>query len=258
MSQINCTPDTPVIVTGGASGIGKACAVALAQAGRPVAVWDLDETNCKETAAAIAESTGVRTLGLAVDVSDLDLIQHAVATSRAALGTLGGLVHAAGVAGVATLEQLTPTTWAKVLDINLRAEVFTLQAMLPDLKTSPGAAVVGIASINATLGNMANPTYSASKGGMLAASRALADELALHGIRINSVSPGQIATPMLLQGIEAVPGQLEAFQRHILLGRLGEPDEVGKAVRFLMSDDASYITAAELLVDGGNVSSQRM
>ena len=90
------------------------------------------------------------------------------------------------------------------------------------------------------------------------ASRALADELAQHGIRINSVSPGQIATPMLLQGLEAVPGQLEAFQNHILLGRLGEPEEVGRAVRFLMSDEASYITTAELLVDGGNVSSQRL
>lgn len=143
------------------------------------------------------------------------------------------------------------------MDINLRAEVFILQALLPDLKTSPGAAVVGIASINATLGNLMNPTYSASKGGMLAVSRALADDLSRHGIRINTVSPGQIATPMLLQGIESVPDQLEAFERHILLGRLGQPEEVGKAVRFLMSDEASYITATELVVDGGNLSSQR-
>ena len=222
-----------------------------------MAIWDLDAAKADAAANAIAASTGLRTLGLAADVGDLDQIHEAVARSRATLGPIGGLVHAAGVAGVATLEQLTPEIWTQVLDINLRAEVFILQAILPDLKASPGAAVVGIASINATLGNLMNPAYSASKGGMLAASRALADDLAQHGIRINSVSPGQIATPMLLQGIEAVPGQLEAFQNHILLGRLGEPEEVGRAVRFLMSDEASYITAAELVVDGGNLSSQR-
>lgn len=257
MSQIISTPGTPVIVTGGASGIGKACAEALAAVGRPVAVWDLDEAKAKEVAEAITKSAGVNAVGLAVDVSNLEKIQHAVDQSREALGTIGGLVHAAGVAGVATLQQLTAEIWSQVLDINLRAEVFILQAVLGDLKASPGAAVVGIASINATLGNMMNPAYSASKGGMLAVSRALADDLAQHGIRINSVSPGQIATPMLLQGIDAVPGQREAFQRHILLGRLGEPEEVGKAVRFLMSDEASYITATELVVDGGNLSSQR-
>lgn len=257
MSQLNYTPETPVIVTGGASGIGRACAQSLAEVGRPVAVWDLDVARPGVAADAIADSTGVRTLGLAVDVSDMDQIHRAVTQTRAALGTLGGLVHAAGVAGVATLEQLTQEIWAQVLDVNLRAEVFILQSILADLKVSSGAAVVGIASINATLGNLMNPAYSASKGGMLAASRALADDLAQHGIRINSVSPGQITTPMLLQGIKAVPGQLEVFQNHILLGRLGDPEEVGKAVRFLMSDQASYITAAELVVDGGNLSSQR-
>lgn len=251
------TPSTPVIVTGGASGIGRACAEALAQMGRPVAIWDLSENKARDAAEVITTTTGVKAVGLGVDVSDLEQIQPAVEQSRGSLGTIGGLVHAAGVAGIATLEQLTPAIWTQVMDINLRAEVFILQALLPDLKTSPGAAVVGIASINATLGNLMNPTYSASKGGMLAVSRALADDLSRHGIRINTVSPGQIATPMLLQGIESVPDQLEAFERHILLGRLGQPEEVGKAVRFLMSDEASYITATELVVDGGNLSSQR-
>lgn len=257
MVQAAYSPTTPVVITGGASGIGRACAEALAAVGRPVAVWDLDPTGAAAVAESIATDTGVTTIGLGVDVGDLDQVREAVKQSRASLGTLGGLVHAAGVAGVATLEQLTPEIWTQVLDVNLRAQVFILQAMLEDLKTSPGAAVVGIASINATLGNGLNPAYSASKGGMLAASRALADDLARYGIRINSVSPGQIATPMLLRGLEAAPGQMEAFQRHILLGRLGQPEEVAQAVRFLMSNEASYITAAELVVDGGNLSSQR-
>ncbi|MCB1846235.1 MAG: SDR family oxidoreductase [Halieaceae bacterium] len=257
MTSICHSPQTPVVVTGGASGIGMACARVLAAAGRPVAIWDLDESGSRAVADEVAATAGVAAIGLGVDVSDLEQIPAAVARSRDLLGKLGGLVHAAGTAGVARLEEITPAIWDRVADINLRAEIFILQHMLPDLKDSPGAAVVGIASINATLGNRLNPAYSASKGGMLAASRALADELAEYGIRINCVSPGQIATPMLLQSIEAVPGQLEAFQRHILLGRLGRPEEVANTVRFLLSDEASYITAAELVVDGGNLSSQR-
>lgn len=257
MANLPHSPQTPIIITGACSGIGLACAQALAEAGRPLALWDLDESSAKELASKLSDAHGIGAVGLAVDVADLDAIASGVTQSRDALGPIGGLVHSAGVSGVSTLEQLTAQTWQSVLDINLRAQVFILQAILPDLKASSGAAVVGISSINATLGHRMNPSYSASKGGMLAASRALADELADSGIRINCVSPGQIATPMLLQGLEQAPGQKEAFERHILLGRLGEPREVANAVRFLMSDDASYITATELVVDGGNLSSQR-
>lgn len=257
MASLPHTPQTPVIVTGAGSGIGRACAEALAEAGRPLALWDLDLEITGTLATQLEEQHGVRCLGLAVDVADLAAIERGVRDSRDALGPLGGLVHSAGVSGVSTLAELTPDTWQRVLDINLRAEVFILQAMADDLKASPGSAVVGIASINATLGHRMNPSYSASKGGMLALNRALADDLAQSGVRINSISPGQIATPMLLQGLSQVPGQQEAFERHILLGRLGEPREIATAVRFLMSDDASYITATELVVDGGNLSSQR-
>jgi NAD(P)-dependent dehydrogenase (short-subunit alcohol dehydrogenase family) len=257
VTTLNYSPQTPVIITGACSGIGRACAEALAEAGRPLALWDLDREAAAALAATLAQHYGVGTVGVAVDVADLDAIARGVVESREALGTLGALVHSAGVSGVGPLPQLAADTWQRVLDINLRAEAFILQAILEDLKASPGAAVVGIASINATLGHRMNPSYSASKGGLLALNRALADELADSGIRINSVSPGQIATPMLLQGLEQVPGQREAFERHILLGRLGEPREVATAVRFLLSDDASYITATELVVDGGNLSSQR-
>ncbi|TXS95365.1 SDR family oxidoreductase [Parahaliea maris] len=256
-SRPSHSPLTPVIITGGASGIGRACAEALAEAGRPVAIWDLDAAAAENLASELAKQYDIEAIGLAVDVASLDAIRAGVATSREALGPLGGLVHSAGVSGVATIEQLTQDTWQQVMDINLRAQVFLIQAMLEDLKATPGAAVVGISSINATQGNAMNPTYSASKGGMLAMNRALADELARYGVRINSVSPGHIATPMLLGGLEHAPGQKEAFERRILLGRLGEPREIGTAVRFLLSDDASYITATELVVDGGNLSSQR-
>lgn len=250
------SPQTPVIVTGSASGIGLACAKALAEIGRPVALWDIS-SQVEALADALAADTGVACIGLAVDVADLDAINRAVAASRKALGTIGGLVHAAGVAGVATLDQPEPAFWDSVININLRAEIFLAKALRKDMASLPGSAIVGIASINATLGNAMNPSYSASKGGMLAANRALADDLAADGIRINSVSPGQILTPMIQQAIDHAPGLKENFERHIMLGRMGKPDEVGKVVRFLLSNEASYITGAELVVDGGNIPSQR-
>ena len=248
---------TPVIVTGGASGIGKACARALAAVGRPVAIWDLHADVAASVAKQIAAEFGVASSGIAVDVRSLDAMTAAAASSRSQLGCFGGIVHAAGVDGVGPLEQLTPELWAAVMDVNLRALPFLVQQLLPDLRSNAGSAIVGIASINASLGNAANPTYSASKSGMLGLIRALADDLGPHGIRINAVSPGQIDTPMLRKGMNAVAGLEQRFIDRIFLGRLGDPEEIGSAVRFLLSDEASYITGQEIIVDGGNVPSQR-
>jgi NAD(P)-dependent dehydrogenase (short-subunit alcohol dehydrogenase family) len=127
--------------------------------------------------------------------------------------------------------------------------------LLPDLKRQPGSAVVAMASINATLGNAMNPIYSAGKGGVLSLVRSLADRLAQDGIRMNAISPGQIRTPMMQPAMDNLPKGF--FEKRILLGRVGEPEEIGRVIRFLLSDEASYITAAEIVVDGGNISSQR-
>lgn len=196
-------------------------------------------------------------LGLGVDVADLQQIKEAAQQSRPAQGGIDGLVYAAGIAGAVPLAQLTLQSWAQVMDINLRGFVFSLQALLDNLKRSDRASIVAISSINATLGNAANPAYSASKGGMLSLVRALADDLAGDGIRINSVSPGQITTPMLDQAMDAVEGLQDHFERRILLQRLGQPEEVAQAVSYLLSPQASYVTASEMVVDGGNISSQR-
>lgn len=255
MSSDTTHPATAVVITGGASGIGLASAEALAAVGRPVAIWDLNQARCEAVATDIANRYGIATLGLAVDVRDPAAIQAATGRTREALPAIGGLVHAAGVVANESVEQLTAESWDAVLDVNLRAMVLLVQALLPDLKANPGSAVIGIASINATLGNGMIPAYTASKGGLLSLVRSLADDLGPHGIRVNSVSPGQIMTPMLKPTVEAT--EKGFFERRILLGRLGEPKEIGNAVRFLLSNDASYITAAELVVDGGNISSQR-
>ncbi|GAB2845630.1 SDR family NAD(P)-dependent oxidoreductase [Pseudoduganella ginsengisoli] len=250
------SPTSAVIVTGGASGIGLACAQALAQAGRPVALWDINAGAATELAAKIARDYTVNAIGVGIDLSDADALPAALDATRAALPAIGGLVHAAGMVDMGSIDGLTPDNWDKVMNVNLRSLALLVRALHGDFKANPGAAIAGIASINATLGNAVNPIYSASKGGMLSLVRALADALGRDGIRINCISPGQILTPMIKPVVDHLPPG--AFERRILLSRLGRPEEVGKVARFLLSDEASYITAAEIVVDGGNLSSQRM
>ncbi|WP_321795769.1 SDR family NAD(P)-dependent oxidoreductase [Burkholderia sp. BCC1988] len=248
-------PSTGVIVTGGASGIGHACAEALAAVGRPVAIWDIQADKARDVAGRLGERYGVPAFGIGVDLRDGGRMNDALAATRAALPALGGLVHAAGVVDQTGIDALTEARWDAVLDVNLRALALLVQAMLPDLRAQRGSAVVAIASINATLGNGLIPAYTASKGGVLALVRSLADGLGNDGIRVNAISPGQILTPMLQPAVDALPAG--TFERRIMLGRLGDPAEIGRVARFLMSDEASYVTGAELVVDGGNIPSQR-
>lgn len=249
------TPESGVIITGGASGIGLATARALAAVGRPVALWDIDGHKASDAAAAVAVDYGVRTTAIGIDVTDLSAYADAIDTSRAAMGSIGALVHAAGIVDTASLDGITPDSWAAGINTHLRPLAMLTQMLHADLSANAGSAVVAITSINATLGNAMNPVYSAAKGGMLALVRSLADRLAQDGIRINSVSPGLIATAMTQPAVDHLPAG--HFEKRILLERLGAPEEVGRVVRFLLSAEASYITAAEIVVDGGNISSQR-
>ncbi len=248
------SPASGVVVTGGASGIGLASAQSLAAVGRPIAIWDLKAREAQSRAQEIGAEFGVTAVGLGVDVRDPAAIREAAAVTRGKLPSVGGIVHCAGTVDTGSLEGINLENWAAGIDVHLRAIVLLLQAFLEDLRRQPGSAVVAIASINATLGNATNPIYSAAKGGMLSLVRSLADRLARDGIRINSVSPGQVVTPMMQPALDALPG---FFEKRILLGRIGRAEEIGRMVRFLLSDEASYITAAEFVVDGGNISSQR-
>ena len=248
-------PSTGIIVTGGASGIGLASARALAAVGRPVALWDIAGDRAEAVAEAIAGDFGVKAIGLAVHLRDLDAYAAAIDASRTAMGSIGGFVHAAGIVDTASIDGMTPESWEAGINTHLRPVAFLAQKLQADLAANPGSAIVAIASINATLGNAINPIYSAAKGGMLSLVRSLADRLARDGVRVNAVSPGQILTPMMKPAVDNLPG---FFEKRILLERIGEPEEIGSVVRFLLSQEASYITAAEIVVDGGNISSQRV
>ena len=248
-------PATGVIITGGASGIGLASARALAAVGRPVALWDLNADLAQTAAQAIAADYAVPTQGLAVDVRDPQALDAALASSRAALPTIGGLVHCAGAARTTGIAGVTVEAWDAGLALHVRPVMLLVQALLPDFKANPGSAIVALGSINAHLGAGGIPIYSAAKGAVASLVRSMADELGRDGIRINTVAPGFIETPMVQRVKQADASG--AITRRILLGRMGEPEEIGRLIRFLLSEEASYITAAEIFADGGNVTSQR-
>ncbi len=244
------TPATGVVVTGGASGIGRACALALASAGRPVAVWDVEDTGAAATVKECV-ALGVAAHAEHVDVRERDQIIAAVAPSLSALGSIGGLVHAAGIVRPALDDVIDADTWDNVFDVNLRAHGLIVSALLPALRSAnPGSAVVGIASIEGLIGHGGIPSYVASKHGLIGLSRSLAHRLGPEGIRANAVCPGYIETPMLSPAIEA-PGSREKLERTVPLGRLAQPDEVARVVRFLLSDEASYVNGSAIVVDGG-------
>jgi NAD(P)-dependent dehydrogenase (short-subunit alcohol dehydrogenase family) len=248
------TPAGGVVVTGGASGIGRATAEALAAVGRPVALWDINEEGVVAAAAAIAATHGVATIGLAADLRNPQAIVPAALATQQAIGRVAGLVHSAGTADPTGIDGVTPDNFDAGLALHVRALILMTQAFREDLCASPGAAIVALSSINATLGSGMIPIYSAAKGAVLGLIRSMADDLAGDGIRVNAVSPGMIDTPIMASTRAALPGH---FERRIMLGRYGEPAEVARVIRFLLSDEASYVTAAEIVVDGGNINSQR-
>ena len=243
------SPSSPVVVTGGGSGIGREVCRALAEVGRPIGAWDLNEAGAAETAAQCAE-LGVKTFSRAVDVRDGDAITSAVAATLDALGSIGGLVHAAGVP-MGPHDPLSGEEFDFVLAVNLRAEAVLVSALLPSLREAgPGSAIVGISSIEGLIGHGNIPAYTASKHGLIGLTRSLAARLGPEGIRVNAVCPGYIATPMFLPAV-AAEGAREAYERKIPVGRLGEPEEIARLVRFLMSDDASYVHGSAMAADGG-------
>jgi NAD(P)-dependent dehydrogenase (short-subunit alcohol dehydrogenase family) len=240
-----------VVITGGGSGIGQACAESLAAVGRPIAVWDVNDTSATRVAEQLASRHGVKSIGLGIDVTDDAAVTAAVTSTVDEVGPVGGLVHAAGIVRVGGVSALDLADWDAVVAVHLRAFVVVTKALLPSLRSAGDGAIVGIGSIESMLGHGSIPAYCASKAGMLGVVRSLADELGAEGVRANLVCPGYVRTPMMASTLtrEAEP----LFASRTMLGRVAEPEEIGTAVRFLLSDDASYVTGTELLVDGGVV-----
>jgi NAD(P)-dependent dehydrogenase (short-subunit alcohol dehydrogenase family) len=243
-------PGTGVLITGGGSGIGRATALALAEVGRAVAIWDVDGPGAEETAAA-CRALGVVAHTEVVDVSDSSTVAEAVPSAAAALGSLGGFVHAAGVSGAATVDDIDDTVWDATLNVNLRAAAVISRHLIPPFREAgPGSAAVLISSIEGLFGSSLLTAYCASKGGLLGVMRSIAQRYALEGFRVNAVCPGAVATPMLEPAF-ALPGFREQIEAATPLGRIAAPSEIATPIRFLLSSGASFITGAHLTVDGG-------
>jgi NAD(P)-dependent dehydrogenase (short-subunit alcohol dehydrogenase family) len=240
-------PGTGVLITGGGSGIGRATALALAEVGRPVALWDIDALGAEETAARCRDFVHAAV----VDVPQSGSIPGAVDEAVRTLGSLGGFVHAAGVSGAATVDDIDDAIWDATLNVNLRAAAIISRHLLPSFREAgPGSAAVLISSIEGLFGSTMLTAYCASKGGVLGIMRSLAQRFAIEGFRVNAVCPGAVVTPMLEPAFE-LPGFRDLLEQRTPLQRVATADEIARPIRFLLSSEASFITGAYLTVDGG-------
>ncbi|MFT4286503.1 SDR family oxidoreductase [Nocardioides sp.] len=243
-------PHRTALVTGAASGIGRATAEELAARGYAVLALDIDEPGLAELVAS-AEGAGGTIRTRRVDVSDQDAVRRAVTEEVAGSERLDAVVNCAA-SFVASGLEVTTEEWELALGVNVRGISNVVQAAHPYLARTPGAAVVNTASISARIAQPSRWTYNATKGAIVSLTRCMAMDLAVDGIRVNSVSPGWIWTPEVAR---AAAGDRERWEpiwgRFHLLRRLGEPVEVARAIAFLCSAEASFITGTDLPVDGG-------
>jgi len=234
-------------VTGGAQGIGRAIALALARSGADVAICDL---NPEGVAAAVAEiaGTGRRAWGFTGDVSSLAFAQEAVEKTVAAAGALHVLVNNAGITRDGLLMRMKPEDWEAVLRVNLTGAFNFCKAVVPGMIKQRWGRIVNISSVVGAMGNAGQVNYAASKAGLLGLTKSLAREVASRGVTVNAVAPGFIDTAMT----QALPEKArEALLGQIPAGRLGQAADVAAAVLFLASEGAGYVTGQVLHVNGG-------
>ncbi|MFF0435969.1 glucose 1-dehydrogenase [Streptomyces sp. NPDC004327] len=233
-----------VLVTGGARGLGAEAARQAVAAGANVVITDVLDEDGKATAAGLGE----RARFLHHDVTSEEEWAAAVAYAVAEFGALHGLVNNAGISTGAFLESESVEHFRKVLDINLTGVFIGMKAAIPAMKEAGGGSIVNISSAAGLMGLALTAGYGASKWGVRGLTKIGAVELGTAGIRVNSVHPGMTYTPMTAAvGIEKGEGKYP----NTPMGRVGEAHEIGGAVVFLLSDAASYVTGAELAVDGG-------
>lgn len=239
------------IVTGGATGIGRQMAGALAEMGANVVVCARDVARCEQAAAEL-ESTGVRALGLACDVRSEADIASVVGRTHAEFGRIDVVVNNAGTVWVDWPEETPTEGWQKVVDVNLTGPFFLSRAVGPIMIGQKSGRIINIASVAGLKGAPAEilnaVSYHATKGGLIAFTRDLACKWARHGITVNAIAPGWFPTEMTGSLLSA---HQETLLDHVPLRRLGGENDLKGAVVFLASDAGAYVTGHTLVVDGG-------
>ena len=244
------------LVTGGARGIGRAICEAYAAAGAKVAVADLLEDDAKKTAAAL----GDHGMAVTMNVTDLASITAGVEAVEKAWGGVDILVNNAGIFNMASIDRVTHEDYRRQYDVNVGGTIFAIQAVVPSMKKRGGGAIINFASQAGRRGEPNIVLYCSTKAAVISITQSLALELAKDNIRVNAIAPGVIDTPMW----DVVDAQFAEYENKALgqkkrevgeavpLGRMGDPTDVADPCVFLASDDARYITAQTLNVDGGN------
>ncbi|MBT8240607.1 MAG: L-iditol 2-dehydrogenase [Acidimicrobiia bacterium] len=244
------------LVTGGGRGIGRAICEAYVREGAKVAVADLREADAVETARGL----GPNALAVSMDVTDPESIRAGVASVEARWGGLDVLVNNAGVFNMASIDRVTYEDYRRQFDVNVGGTIFAIQAAVPLMKQRGGGAIINLSSQAGRRGEANVLVYCSTKAAVISITQSLALELAKDNIRVNAIAPGVIDTPMW----DLVDAQFAEYENKELgrkkrevgeavpLGRMGDPVDVADPCVFLASDDARYITAQTLNVDGGN------
>ena len=242
------------LVTGAASGIGRASALALAREGAAVCVSDINAAGAEETAQLI-NANGGQAIARPCDVTDKDAVQAMVAATVAAFGRLDAAVNNAGISGhfFQRLHEADDETFERVIDVNLRGVWHCMKAELPQMLAQDSGAIVNIASVAGLIGAPKAADYTASKHAVVGITKSAALDYAKSGIRVNAVCPAYTDTSMVQGAIAGNPVMASIMARAIPMGRLGRAEEIAEAVVWLCSDASSFVTGHALVLDGGLV-----
>jgi NAD(P)-dependent dehydrogenase (short-subunit alcohol dehydrogenase family) len=245
------------LITGAASGIGAACALRFAEEGAALVGFDLNRADGGDWEAGAAAAEGA--LFETGDVRDEERLAVVVAAAVAKFGRIDVLVNSAGVGGGGPIHTLAAEDWDRVVDINLKGTYLVSRHVLPTMLSQGSGSIVNIASVEGIEGFAGGSSYNASKGGVVLLTRNMAIDYARKGIRVNTICPGFVDTPLLrsIFDLEIMAEvKAEIVQAH-QLGRFGQPLEIANAALFLASDEASFVTGVALPVDGGYTAGHR-